>query len=242
MYVGVPNPNIIVPLEKMIIKNQDTGDTIYVLYNPQSYTQAKSVQYANIPLLGSESPLVQFQCGGCEMLSFELFFDSISAGAEVGGTLLDRAKFAANSLLPSATNQIDVRDYTKKIFNLMKIEETVHRPPKLKIEWASLQFEGFLAGCQQRFIKFDESGQPVRAVLNCSFIQHVAPDKLYGSNPLESPDTTKYRVVRQGDSLWALAAKEYGQSGRWREIAAANGLNNPRKLRTGDTLVLPALD
>ena len=59
--------------------------------------------------------------------------------------------------------------------------------------------------------------------------------------PLESPDTTKYRTVHQGDSLWAMAAKEYGQPEQWRAIADANGLANPRALRSGERLVVPAI-
>ena len=61
-------------------------------------------------------------------------------------------------------------------------------------------------------------------------------------NPHNSPDTTKFRTVRQGDSLWALADAAYGDAGRWREIAEANGIVNTRRLRTGELLVLPALD
>ena len=56
------------------------------------------------------------------------------------------------------------------------------------------------------------------------------------------PDTTKYRTVVQGDSLWAMAVKEYGQPEQWRTIASANGLANPRRLRSGERLVLPAID
>ena len=55
------------------------------------------------------------------------------------------------------------------------------------------------------------------------------------------PDTTKYRTLHQGDSLWALSAREYGEAGRWREIARANEIENPRLLRSGETVVLPAL-
>ena len=69
----------------------------------------------------------------------------------------------------------------------------------------------------------------------------IAPDKVGVTRPLESPDTTKYRTVHQGDSLWALSAKEYGQPEQWRAIADANRLSNPRQLRSGERLVLPAL-
>ncbi len=246
MYLGIPNPNIIMPLEKMRITNLDCKDptkrTFEVLYNPQSYVQARNVQYAQIPLMGADAHLVQFQCGSGEMLSFDLFFDSLSAGSEVGGAAKDKWKFAGNSLLPSAGNLIDVREYTKKIFDLTHVDINVHQPPELRVEWATLQFQGYLASCVQRFIKFDESGCPVRAILQCTFVENVDLEKFAGINPYGSPDTSEYRKVCQGDSLWAIAAEKYGTCGQWRAIAGANGLTNPRRLRAGDTLVLPAVE
>ncbi len=244
MFVGLPNPNILIPVEKMRITNLDAKvppKSIEVLYNPQSYTRRKSVNYRTIPLLGADAPIVQFQSGGNEELTFELFFDSVSAGAEVGGTAADRVLFAANSLLPTITGQIDVRDYTKKVTDLMYVDSDLHHPPELKVEWSSLQFKGYLSNCEQRFVRFDEQGRPVRAFLKCTFIEHRDIKKLFVANPLNSPDTTKYHTVRQGDSLWSLAAAEYGDAGKWRVIASANGIANPRVLRSGETLVVPAL-
>lgn len=242
MYVGISNPNILMPVEKMTIKNLDTKDKITVLYNPQTFTVARNVSYSQYNFLGSNGPLVQFQAGMGEVLYFELFFDSLSAGSEVGGSAIDRTLFAANSVLPSKTNKIDVREYTKQVYDLMEVEPSVHRPPRVKVEWASLQFTGFLASCQQQFIKFDENGSPVRAKLICQFIENLDLDIMQGTSPRESPDTTKYRRVKQGDSLWAMSADEYGECGQWRVIAAANGLTNPRLLRTGDLIALPALE
>ena len=242
MYLGIPNPNIIMPLEKMKIKNKDKGTSFEVLYNPQSYVQSRGVQYAQIPLLGADAPSVQFQFGAGESLCFELFFDSLSAGSEVGGGLMDRAMFAANSLLPSTANLIDVREYTDQIYELSHVDVDLHRPPLLEVQWATLQFKGFLASCSQQFIKFDESGRPVRAIMQCQFVEKVDLEKLAGIKPKGSPDTSQYRQVYQGDALWAISAKKYGTCDQWRVVAQANGLTNPRMLRTGDTLVLPAID
>jgi LysM repeat protein len=245
MYVGLPNPNVLMPVKKMRITNLDEKNPLKksfdVLYNPQSYVRQKSVNYYPISLLGSDAPIVQFQSGAMEVLSFELFFDSVSAGSEVGGTVVDKLKFAGNSLLPTLAGFIDVRDYTKKVTDLLSVDSNVHRPPELKIEWSSLQFKGFLAKCDQRFLRFNERGNPVRAILVCTFIEHRDVKKLFVANPLNSPDTTKYHTVRQGDSLWSLAAEEYGDASQWRAIAAANGLSNPRALRPGEMLVIPAL-
>ncbi len=242
MYVGISNPNILMPVEKMTIKNLDTKDKITVLYNPQTFTVARNVSYSQYNFLGSNGPLVQFQAGMGEVLYFELFFDSLSAGSEVGGSAIDRTLFAANSVLPSKTNKIDVWEYTKQVYDLMEVEPSVHRPPRVKVEWASLQFTGYLASCQQHFIKFDENGQPVRAKLICQFIESLDINVMQANSPRESPDTTKYHRIKQGDSLWAMSDKEYGECGQWRVIAEANGLINPRLLRSGDLIALPALE
>ena len=241
MFVGIPNPNILIPVEKMRITDLDNGESFNVLYNPQSYTRQKSVRYRPIPMLGADAPVVQFHSGGAEVLTFELFFDSVSAGSEVGGNFADRAKFALNSLAPTIVGGIDVRDYTRKITNLMYVDSDLHHPPTLKVEWSSLQFKGFLSSCKERFIRFDEQGQPVRAFLECTFVEFRDTKDLFVANPLNSPDTTKYHTVKQGDSLWALAAQEYGDASQWRVIAEANGLSDPRVLRNGEMLVIPAL-
>ena len=241
MFIGIANPNILIPVEKMRITDLDNNETYEVLYNPQNYTRQKAVKYRSLFMLGSDAPYVQFHSGGEEILNFELFFDSVSAGAEVGGDFADRAKFALNSIAPTIVGGIDVRDYTRKITNLMYIDTNLHRPPILRVEWASLQFKGFLFFCKERFVRFDEHGQPVRAYLECSFKEFREAKDLFVPNPLNSPDTTKYHTVRQGDSLWSLAAEEYGDAGQWRVIAEANGLSNPRILRTGEMLVIPAL-
>lgn len=240
MYIGVPNPNILVPLEKMTI--EPAGKSAFqVLYNPESYSQSRMVRYAQSSGISTNTPVSQFAGGSLEILQFRLFFDSMSAGSEVGGTLADKALFTANSLLPSATKAIDVRTYTQKVYSLMEIDPDKHVPPLLKLTWSSLQFTGHLISCRQTFVRFGETGIPLRAWLDCVFQEFIAPQKATLPRPLESPDTTKYRTVHQGDSLWALSAKEYGQPEQWRAIADANGLSNPRTLRSGDRLVLPAI-
>ena len=123
MFVGVPNPNILMPLEKMTItvtEGKKKGEKITVLYNPEQYVQSRSVNMTKENAFGANGQESQIPSGDSETLSFTLFFDTMSAGAEVGGDEIERTVFAANSLLPSAA-KMDVRKYTKKIYNLMRI-------------------------------------------------------------------------------------------------------------------------
>ncbi len=110
----------------------------------------------------------------------------------------------------------------------------------MEVEWSSLQFKGYLIRCQQNFVKFNEKGMPVRAWLDCVFLEMESP-MAKKMSPLNSPDTTKFRTVCQGESLWSMSVEAYGQPEQWRLIADANGLSNPRRLRSGDILRMPAL-
>lgn len=238
MYIGIPNPNVVFPLEKMVIENEDAGEEITVLYNPQSYVQSNSVYYSQ-KHVGGNAPIVQYKTGLGENLVFDLFFDSLYAGSEAGGGW-DKLKFAANSILPSIANMIDIREYTEKIYNLTRIDPSVHRPPRLNVMWSTLQFGCFLVQCSQRFVKFNEMGIPVRAIVKCVFMRDLDTEELFNF-PNESPDTTKFHRVKDGESLWSLSIAEYGQASDWRSIADANGIANPRLLHSGDMLRVPAL-
>ena len=229
MYVGIPNPNVLIPVEKMTIKvieGKKKGEEITVMYNPEQYVESRGVNMTKATAFGANAEESQIPSGVSETLSFTLFFDTMSSGSEVGGSMIDKAKFAANSLLPSAAKQLDVRTYTQKIYSLMQFDETIHAVPALQLSWSTLSFVGYLSKCNVTYTKFNEMGKHENAQ----------------ENAFESPDTTKYRTVMQGDALWAMALKEYGEAKEWRTIAQANGLTNPRRLRTGERLVLPALD
>lgn len=48
-------------------------------------------------------------------------------------------------------------------------------------------------------------------------------------------------LVEQGDSLWKIAEENLGDSGRWKEIAEMNGLDEPDLIFPGERLVMPDL-
>ncbi|MDX1683354.1 MAG: LysM domain-containing protein, partial [Phycisphaeraceae bacterium] len=56
--------------------------------------------------------------------------------------------------------------------------------------------------------------------------------------PAPQPATDTYKV-KKGDTLWSIAQRHYGDGKRWREIASANNISDPGKLRVGQTLTLP---
>lgn len=56
----------------------------------------------------------------------------------------------------------------------------------------------------------------------------------------ESSPPSKTHIIKQGDTLWALAQNYLGSGTRWREIASANGIADPRKLQIGQEVKIPS--
>jgi len=187
-----------------------------VLFYPSEYSMEKSNEFTNIDIPGLESPLLQFNKGGLETLSMDLFFDTYEIGE-------------------------DVRKYTDKIVDLLKIDPDIHVPPVLKFIWGNLNFTCVLSRVSKKFTMFTSDGIPIRATLSVTFSEYNTGDEAR-KRPLQSSDKTKIRTVRQGDSLWAIAAEEYGDPTLWRPIADENGIYNPRILEPGREITVPPLE
>ncbi|MBF0405976.1 MAG: LysM peptidoglycan-binding domain-containing protein [Candidatus Riflebacteria bacterium] len=61
--------------------------------------------------------------------------------------------------------------------------------------------------------------------------------------PVHSDDNqlapgSKY-VVQKGDTLAKISKKVYGSTGKWKKIAQANKINNPKSLKVGMSLKIP---
>lgn len=197
-------------------KNGDKLDELEVLFNPEQYSIDKSNQFASQAIPGQESPVIQFVRGESETLGLDLFFDTYTYH-----------------------NSEDVRKYTDKISKFMEINSEMHAPPICCFRWGGLSFYGIIEKIGKKFTMFTEDGTPVRSTVNISFKKFpgVEEQKVV----MHSPDKTKRRIVKQGDTLWLFASREYGDPSKWRIIADANFILNPRKLRPGSELIIPPL-
>ena len=60
------------------------------------------------------------------------------------------------------------------------------------------------------------------------------------AQPTSQPTPGRYYIVRPGDTLWHAAIWAYGDAGRWREVAAANGhIESPDLIIPGQRLYIP---
>lgn len=59
-----------------------------------------------------------------------------------------------------------------------------------------------------------------------------------GENTAKTEKTYKVQV---GDNLWKIAEKYYNDGFKWKEIAVANAINNPRIIEAGKEIAIPDL-
>jgi len=122
-------------------------------------------------------------------------------------------------------------------------DPTLHAPPRVQLLWGStvIQASAVATSLQVTYTLFDVLGRPVRATAKMAFRQATSAAEQLGEMGLTSPDKSNVAVVREGDTLPAIAFREYGDATQWRVIAIANDIANPLALVPGASLVVPRI-
>jgi nucleoid-associated protein YgaU len=202
-------------LEKAQITNTVTGEISYVMFNPEEYTLETGNSFAEIGVPGLAVSPIQYVKGNSRTLSMSLFFDTTETAS-------------------------DVRGQTGAILNLLKQDSQTQAPPILLVSWGSLSFECVLETVSQRFSFFLESGIPVRANLEVSFREYHAIEVEIESGLFIAPPTVQN--IANGETLSGLAGNVMGDPSQWREIAAANNIDDPLAIPPGQPLVIPPME
>jgi hypothetical protein len=211
-------------LEKLRIHNEDTGESIFVLFNPTQYSIEDASKWQAQDRMG-QPPELHYTGGDRKKLTMDLFFDTYESRS-------------------------DVREHTSKIAGLLVFNREVHRPPKVTISWGSAAADAanshfpltcVLVTLKQQFVLFLSDGTPVRATLTCQFLEFTLPAEEIQRNEPSSPDHTKSYVVKEGDTVSGIAGIFYRDPRLWRPIAERNEIDNPRVLSAGAVLTIPKI-
>jgi nucleoid-associated protein YgaU len=186
-------------------------------FNPTEVTVDKSVTYAEQDIPGLDAPIQQFVSGDAETLSIELFFDTYEDGE-------------------------DVREQTDEIHRLLMIDGDRHAPPVVKFAWGRISFTSLVESANTTYTMFASDGTPVRARIDVTFREYTPPEEQLQGEPRHSADRKSVHRVTQGETLPSIANETYGSPTKWREIAAANDIVNPRRLEPGTELEIPPLE
>ncbi len=203
------------------------------LFNPDGFTVERTNQFTEVNIPGLPSSTFQFVKGGARTLTMDLFFDTYEEKIDVR-IFTDRITGWDSGSMFSK-----LPDIAK---GLMDIDSDLHAPPVCLFIWGAYIFPCIIERVTKRFTMFLSVGIPVRATLNVTLKEYIEVATQLKETSLQSADRTKTWTVKEGDSLWFIAAKEYGNPALWRPIAETNKIANPRVLKPGMELVIPPLE
>jgi len=200
------------------------------LFNPKELSIEKSNQFAEVNIPGLPSPVYQFVRGNARIVTMDLFFDTYEEGTDVR-VFTDRITgWDAGSMFSKLPDEAK---------GLMDIDSELHAPPVCQFIWGAFLFQCIIERITKKFTMFLPEGIPVRATLTITLKEYREVDIQIKETDLHSADLTKTWTVTQGETLWSIAAREYGTPADWRLIAKANDIDNPRILDHGQRLTIP---
>lgn len=211
--------------EKAFLEIEGTTSRIPCMFNPSELTVTRSNNWTGQSLAGQGVPRVRYQGAESGTMTLNLTFDTTDTGDAV-------------------TN------HTSKVMGLMDIDPNLPgtdpttnnaRPPYVIFHWGNLHsFKAVATNLTLQFTYFSQTGTPLRAKVSLSLKQYEESRAFGPQNPTSgTPRPHRVHRVQPGETLDRISARYYGDSTRWRQIAAANGIADPLGVRAGTVLSIP---
>lgn len=143
-----------------------------------------------------------------------------------------------------------VTKHTSKLLQKMEVDPDLpgtsaanknQRPPYAVFHWGMMSsFRAVISSATVTFDYFSSSGVPLRAKVKLSLQQYEADDAFTRQNPTSgTPSPHRVHRVQRGETLDRISARYYGDSTRWRQLADANGIEDPLGIRPGSLISIP---
>ncbi|MFI6567431.1 hypothetical protein [Streptomyces sp. NPDC050534] len=198
---------------------QPTGLSWQALLNPTELSFSRKNVYQATQSAGASAPQQSFSGGEPDQVQIDLLLDGTGVVGEPGsiGPLLDA------------------------LLELTRFQGDTHQPYYVHTYWGRFSFRGILTQADVTYKLFDRAGEPLRATVKLSLKEALSAEEVSAQDRASSPDLYQTWLVKDGETLDAIASLVYGDPAYWRPLAAANRLTNPRGLLTGQLLMLPPL-
>ncbi len=202
-----------------------TVDSFQVQFNPKEYSISKSATWDHKPSTSADSTAMpEFKGANSAELTFELFLDATQTkgGPDELVKRVDQLFFCCSPLVKTK-------------------QQKKPSAPFVVLEWGKLKFTGNVKSVAAKYTLFNEKGEPLRATCNVT-LQELPTGKPF-TNPTSGgrESTTSHRVVA-GDTLASIAWAEYQDPAMWRQLAVANDIDDPLRLREGTIVLVPSPD
>ncbi|WP_457624916.1 CIS tube protein [Persephonella sp.] len=195
-----------------ILDGEFKNKVIPLQFNPTEYSVEKNNDFEIKTSLKSKTVKVTYKKSEEGDFSIELLFDATTTDKSLK-ELLDPLKF------------ITIKD--KKL----------GYPPPVLFVWGDIIYKGVLNKIVKKFTYFYSDGTPARARVSLSFKSFKTQEEVELEYVEES--FPKKIVVQEGDNLWIIAHREYGDRSKWKDIAKENNISDPEDIEPGRVLILP---
>jgi LysM repeat protein len=211
-----------------------TGNKFTVMYNPNTFSQNYRSVWIDETPQGGSAETQAYRRLKSDSVTFDFLFDGTGVSG-VGGTSID--------LNPKVGEVGYVQEQINSFLAITQgLNGSTHEPNFLQLSWGTFIFNGVMQNATVTYKLFHSSGAPLRANINATFKQSVSRTEQAAEARLTSPDLTHFKIVNEGETLPLISQKIYGDSKYYLEIARVNNINNFRKLKVGQQLVLPPID
>lgn len=190
------------------------------MMNPETYAIETKMEFNLEQGQGTSGSQPRFEVKLPEEMAFEFLFDNTG--------IIDGE--------PRADLSQEIQDFT--VF-LMGYDGETHEPKFFKLVWGTLLFKGRCTGLNISYKLFNPDGSPIRAIAKVTFKEFKEENLRVAEENSQSPNLTRYRTVKQGDTLPWMCFHIYGDPRHYMEVARVNKLTNFRKLTVGQELVFP---
>jgi hypothetical protein len=193
-------------------------------FNPKELTLAKSATWSRATTKGSKtSGPPQYNGPEPSKMTIEMFFD---ASRTQDSSVTDAVTKLFSACIPTASS----------------LGQNKGSAPWVLFRWGTLTgFQAYIKSVSAKYTLFTSAGQPIRAT--CS----VDLEEIAGEPARQNPTSggvvpRRVHTLREGDTLPAIAYREYGNAARWRELAEVNHIDDPMRLRVGHPVYLPTIE
>lgn len=197
------------------------GTRIEFQFNPKEIKVSKSALWKSSGSnVNAETSAPEYKGPAPTRMTLEMFLD---ASHQENGDVSVQVQKLFDACAPTASSK--TRDMPLPAFAIFG--------------WDRVYFRGFIESVTATYTLFRETGKPVRA--SCTIELTETPPGQARQNPTSGGRGAQGRVqLVAGDSLAAIAYREYGDAALWRAIADVNSIDDPLRVRSGTNLLIPA--
>lgn len=215
---------------------------VTVQFNPESLRVSFANQVEQPRAAGDQTgpPSRQYVGAGTTKLALQLWFDVTAPHPQNPG--IDDVRRLTERVAYFITPKANPQSRTQLI------------PPAVRFLWGTFRFDGIMDSLEETLEFFSDDGRPLRASLAVGLSQQKITPFAFGKPGAGAaagipgaagapgggpPGTQPLTQAPAGSTVQGLAAAQ-GQAARWPAIAAANGIDNPRRLAPGQLLDMRA--